>query len=376
MPSDQIPSQLPAGVEPLFPLSELKGYQRIIIYPAASGAEFFYDFLEATGQKSLMGRIVGFGDRDPAKQEKPVKGRPVLAPQDLPSLKPDLILVASIQSYGSIVTTLRGIFHDHVDIRRTDCILEFVEHESRSSVLATTHRPHLSREETLQRIAPFGPWYNQMPFGHGVFTKSSKGIITYRWLDWVQLPKDLTGKSVLDIGAWEGFYSFECAARGARDVLAVDGPAWRNGDLPRFEASRDIFNLPVRHQVSDLEDLSPTKDGIFDITLCFALFYNLKDPFLGMRILSSMTRESMLLISQVTDYPMTDDKCYKGEVPYLVFRPGNESAENQAPACWWRPNRECLVQVLLSSGFTSVDVLHYNIPAGQIQGGIAVRANK
>src|SRR5580700_11145283 len=35
------------------------------------------------------------------------------------------------------------------------------------------------------------------------------------------LPEDLTGKRVLDIGAWDGWFSFEMERRGA-DVLAVD----------------------------------------------------------------------------------------------------------------------------------------------------------
>ena len=35
------------------------------------------------------------------------------------------------------------------------------------------------------------------------------------------LPQDLTGKRVLDIGAWDGWFSFEMEKRGAQ-VLAID----------------------------------------------------------------------------------------------------------------------------------------------------------
>ena len=38
------------------------------------------------------------------------------------------------------------------------------------------------------------------------------------------MPEDLTGKRVLDIGAWNGCLSFECERRGAREVIAL-GPA-------------------------------------------------------------------------------------------------------------------------------------------------------
>lgn len=37
----------------------------------------------------------------------------------------------------------------------------------------------------------------------------------------LELSDDLSGKRVLDIGAWDGFYSFECEKRGAK-VLAID----------------------------------------------------------------------------------------------------------------------------------------------------------
>src|SRR6266581_1458863 len=43
-----------------------------------------------------------------------------------------------------------------------------------------------------------------------------------RWrLSLFNLPEDLRGKRVLDIGAWDGWFSFECERRGA-EVLAVD----------------------------------------------------------------------------------------------------------------------------------------------------------
>jgi len=40
-----------------------------------------------------------------------------------------------------------------------------------------------------------------------------------RRLKFLQLPEDLAGKSVLDIGAWDGFFSFECERRGASRVV-------------------------------------------------------------------------------------------------------------------------------------------------------------
>jgi len=59
-------------------------------------------------------------------------------------------------------------------------------------------------------------WYHCLDFGHGVVTP---GYSATQWGvsgDFVGLPVSLEGKSVLDIGAWDGFYSFEAERRGAR----------------------------------------------------------------------------------------------------------------------------------------------------------------
>src|SRR5437867_1212065 len=47
-----------------------------------------------------------------------------------------------------------------------------------------------------------------------------------RRLKFLQIPDDLHGQTVLDIGAWDGFFSFECERRGAARVLAIDTYAW------------------------------------------------------------------------------------------------------------------------------------------------------
>src|ERR1700741_413281 len=47
------------------------------------------------------------------------------------------------------------------------------------------------------------------------------------------IPADLTGKRVLDIGAWDGWFSFEMERRGA-EVMAID-----RFDNPRFREIRE-----------------------------------------------------------------------------------------------------------------------------------------
>ena len=42
----------------------------------------------------------------------------------------------------------------------------------------------------------------------------------------LDLPLSLAGESVLDIGAWDGFFSFEAERRGASRVVAADYYSW------------------------------------------------------------------------------------------------------------------------------------------------------
>ena len=60
---------------------------------------------------------------------------------------------------------------------------------------------------------------------NGASPLSHEGLIRRRFdrrLRLLKIPDDLTGWTVLDIGAWHGFFSFECERRGADRVLAVD----------------------------------------------------------------------------------------------------------------------------------------------------------
>jgi hypothetical protein len=53
----------------------------------------------------------------------------------------------------------------------------------------------------------------------GLRTTGSKDVAGT--MDGLRIPRDLTGMRVLDIGPWNGFFSFECARRGATEVVSL-----------------------------------------------------------------------------------------------------------------------------------------------------------
>jgi tRNA (mo5U34)-methyltransferase len=76
-----------------------------------------------------------------------------------------------------------------------------------------------------------------------------------------QLPEDLSGKRVLDIGCWDGFYSFESERRGA-DVVAVD--CWWPEN---YLCGRALLGSHVEFHELSVYEVTRERLGSFDIVL-------------------------------------------------------------------------------------------------------------
>ena len=88
-----------------------------------------------------------------------------------------------------------------------------------------------------------------------------------RSLRLLELPYDLTGWNVLDIGAWHGYFSFECERRGAERVLAVDPYSRNRYGMKEFLAAKARLNSRVEHRNIDVHELNVEDVGQFDLVL-------------------------------------------------------------------------------------------------------------
>lgn len=89
------------------------------------------------------------------------------------------------------------------------------------------------------------PWWHSIEFADGLVTPGlddSRNRVQY-----LGLPKDLTGKRVLGVGCWDGFFSFEAEKRGAKEVVAID--VWKTRG---FELARGVLGSCVRFERLDL----------------------------------------------------------------------------------------------------------------------------
>ena len=115
-------------------------------------------------------------------------------------------------------------------------------------------------------------------------------------------PASLVGKRVLDIGAWDGFFSYEAEKRGAEEVLATDhfcwsGPGW--GTKDGFDFIHARLESKVRAHDIEVMGLAPEKFGTFDVVLFLGVLYHVTDILRHLEAAAAMTRE-LLVIETVT----------------------------------------------------------------------------
>ena len=143
-------------------------------------------------------------------------------------------------------------------------------------------------------------WHHKIDLGNGVITPGK--VDNFSKLPRLGLPESLEGKTVLDIGTWDGFYSFECEKRGASRVLATDSFVWRSSKDAKdgFDLAKKILKSRVEEKFIDILDITPEKVGMFDIVLCLGVLYHMRHPLLSLEKVSSVTKE-MAIIETTTD---------------------------------------------------------------------------
>ena len=152
-----------------------------------------------------------------------------------------------------------------------------------------------------------------------------------------QLPSDLTGLTVIDIGTTNGATAFECERRGASKVVAVDicGP-----DLFGFEQIANHLGSEVEFLQASLYELPAKLRGrTFDYCVFWGVLYHLRHPLLGLDALAQITNHSLTVETVISS---ADD------VSATFFR-GTELSNDGSN--WWAPSQDCLAEMLRSSGF-------------------------
>lgn len=202
----------------------------------------------------------------------------------------------------------------------------------------------MERDEIRNKIKSVNFWYHTIEVGENIVTPGMKKCDDF---DRLGLP-DLHGKTVLDVGCWDGFYSFECEKRGASRVLATDHYVWKAFGKQGFLTVREILDSTVEYKDIDPLDISPETVGTWDIVLLLGVLYHLKDPMSVLERMARVTKHLLVVESHIINLPMFNN------IPLAAFYERDEL--NNDPTNWWGPNLKCLTQMVRSAGFPSVEI--------------------
>ena len=132
-----------------------------------------------------------------------------------------------------------------------------------------------------------------------------------RWR-WFGLPDDLTGLRALDVGPWDGYFTFELERRGA-EVTAID-----YADLDTFRKLHGLFQSKAKYINLDLYDVSQELLGEFDIVLLLGVLYHLKHPLLALEKVCAITKDICIIDTYVCD-PEAYRQGQSVSIPYAEF---------------------------------------------------------
>lgn len=233
-------------------------------------------------------------------------------------------------------------------------------HRARHNDLPTAAPGHATFEANIKRrVRELGPWFHNIDLG-GVATAPDHFLGDYPAFKWRgfcdAVPKDLSGKTVLDIGCNGGFYALEMKRRGAARVLGLDSDE-RYLSQARFAA--EVSGLEIEFAQLSVYDVGNLGER-FDIVLFMGVLYHLRHPLLALDLLrahvvgetllfQSMQRGSAKVGDVAHDYDFWQREHFdEPSYPKMHFVEHNYCGD---PTNWWVPNRACMEAMLRSAGF-------------------------
>lgn len=201
-------------------------------------------------------------------------------------------------------------------------------------------------------------WHQRWEVAPGIFTPGGNDVLEL--MSWAHVPARLDGKRVLDIGPWNGCFSFECERRGAAEVVAL-GP--EQPEHTGYLRLRDYLgSRRVEYRVGTIYDLQPDRLGYFDVVICFGVIYHLRHPLLGFDMMRRVATGDLFLESKALDHDVRHDgrglvlaelNPVLSDIPLMEFFRKDEL--NGDASNWFSPNLAAVRGFLSSSGF---DPLH------------------
>jgi tRNA (mo5U34)-methyltransferase len=181
-------------------------------------------------------------------------------------------------------------------------------------------------------------WHQRFDLAPGV---PSPGVSPADWLlEAFEMPQDLRGKSVVDIGTTNGATAFEVERRGADRVVAVD---ILDIDWFGFRALAQLFDSKAEFVQCSLYELPDVLDETFDIVVFWGVLYHLRHPLLGLDGVRRLARDIVYLETAVSDFRDAPSEAI------ARFHQLDDLGDDFSN--WWSPTTAALTAWCRSAGF-------------------------
>jgi len=227
----------------------------------------------------------------------------------------------------------------------------------------------MNKEQKQALVDSVPVWWHTMDFGDGVVTP---GLTLPENLErMASYFPDVKGKRVLDIGAWDGYMSFEAERRGANGVVALDEYVWVRDfqehaggevdyvDYPGkrgFDVAHTINRSGVETHFGNIETTTPEDIGTFDVVLFLGVLYHLESPYTALHQLYDLTSEGgvVLVETQAIYLPEQED---------LAILEFYDDDLNGDASNWFAPNLAAAKKMFKCAGFKYFELLWGHPPA-------------
>lgn len=187
----------------------------------------------------------------------------------------------------------------------------------------------------LEKINSFTQWRHKIEVAPGIFTPGQRDPKAK--LAHLRMPERLDGRRVLDIGAADGFFTFECERRGASEVVSVD-----TRPPTGFRIAGDLIGTNAKYVQGSLYEL-PRTLGEFDMVLLIDVLYHLTDPVEALRRIRNLCSGDLCLTTV----------CHEDEAPTMRFLPFSD--DYASGSNYWSVSPSCLREMVNFCGFDVID---------------------